>query len=103
MGRFVVIVLDGFGIGAMKDAKVVRPGDEVSSTLGSILKDYPDLYLPNLERLGLMNAYGHESLKMKFSTKAIFGKSELMHYGADTFMGHQEIMGTIPKNLMKTF
>ncbi len=97
MGRFVVIVLDGFGIGAMKDAKVVRPGDEVSSTLGSILKDYPDLYLPNLERLGLMNAYGHESLKMKFSTKAIFGKSELMHYGADTFMGHQEIMGTIPK------
>ena len=35
---------------------------------------------------------------MKFSDTANFGKSELMHYGADTFMGHQEIMGTRPKN-----
>ena len=43
--RFVVIVLDGFGIGAMKDAASARPGDEKSSTLGSILKDYHDLKL----------------------------------------------------------
>lgn len=95
--RFVVIVLDGFGMGAMNDAKVQRPGDEISTTFGSILKTYPDLKLPNLERLGLMNAYGKESEYMHFSNQAIFGKSELMHFGADTFMGHQEIMGTKPK------
>lgn len=95
--RFVVIVLDGFGIGAMEDAKVTRPGDEKSNTLKSILTDYPDLKLPNLERLGLMNAYGSESLCMKFQPEANYGKAELMHYGADTFMGHQEIMGTLPK------
>lgn len=95
--RFVVIVLDGFGVGAMKDAKVVRPGDEISNTLGSILRDFPELHLPNLEKLGLMNVYGKESNKMKFSKNAVFGKSELMHFGADTFMGHQEIMGTLPK------
>lgn len=95
--RFVVIVLDGFGIGAMQDAKKVRPGDEISSTLGSILKDYPELKLPTLEKLGLMNALGYESKNMKFSKQANFGKSELMHYGADTFMGHQEIMGSTPK------
>ena len=87
--RFVVIVLDGFGMQAMKDAKETRPGDEVSSTLGSILHDFPDLKLPNLERLGLMNAFGKESKCMKFSKDAVFGKSELMHFGADTFMGHQ--------------
>lgn len=97
MKRFVVIVLDGFGMGAMKDAKIARPGDEVSSTFGSILHDFPQLKLPNLERLGLMNAYGKESEYMKFSKTANYGKSELMHYGADTFMGHQEIMGTLPK------
>ncbi len=96
MKRFIVIVLDGFGIGATKDASVVRPGDEVSNTLGSILKDFPELKLPNLEKLGLMNAFGHDSLNMKKSETANFGKSELMHYGADTFMGHQEIMGTNP-------
>ncbi len=97
MKRFVVIVLDGFGIGAMDDAKTARPGDEKANTLRSILKDHPDMKLPNLERLGLMNVFGAESSRMKLSEEANFGKSELMHFGADTFMGHQEIMGTFPK------
>lgn len=97
MKRFVVIVLDGFGIGAMDDAKTARPGDETANTLRSILKDHPDMKLPNLERLGLMNVFRTESSRMKMSKDANFGKSELMHFGADTFMGHQEIMGTFPK------
>ncbi|MBQ6478562.1 MAG: phosphopentomutase [Erysipelotrichaceae bacterium] len=96
--RFVVIVLDGFGMGATADAAVKRPGDEKACTIGSILEDYPDLYLPNLEKLGLMNAYGKESKRMKFRKDANYGKAELMHFGADTFMGHQEIMGTRPKD-----
>ncbi len=97
MGKFVVVVLDGFGIGAMADAAVARPGDERANTLRSILADQPDLKLPTLEKLGLMNAFGSESQCMKFSPDANFGKSDLMHHGADTFMGHQEIMGTRPK------
>lgn len=96
--RFIVIVLDGFGMGATKDAYIKRPGDEKACTIGSILNDHPDLKLPNLEKLGLMNAYGKESSLMKFNPKANYGKSELMHFGADTFMGHQEIMGSIPKD-----
>ncbi len=95
--RFVVIVLDGFGIGAMNDAARERPGDEKANTLRSILSDYPDMKLTNLEQLGLMNAFGAESNDMKYCESANFGKSELMHFGADTFMGHQEIMGTLPK------
>ena len=95
--RFVVIVLDGFGIGAMNDAARERPVDEKANTLRSILSDYPDMKLANLEQLGLMNAFGAESNDMKYCESANFGKSELMHFGADTFMGHQEIMGTLPK------
>lgn len=95
--RFVVIVLDGFGIGAMNDAARERPWDEKANTLRSILSDYPDMKLANLEQLGLMNAFGAESNDMKYCESANFGKSELMHFGADTFMGHQEIMGTLPK------
>lgn len=97
MKRFIVLVLDGFGLGAMADARTARPGDEMANTFGSILRDYPELKLPNLEKLGLMNAFGKESKNMKFSNYACWGKSELMHYGADTFMGHQEIMGTLPQ------
>lgn len=95
--RFIIIVLDGFGIGAMHDAALARAGDENANTLRSILHDFPDLKLPTLEKLGLMNAFGYESENMKFNPLANFGRSELMHNGADTFMGHQEIMGTKPK------
>ena len=97
MKRFIVIVLDGFGMRAMADAATARPGDEIATTFGSILGDFPDLKLPTLEKLGLMNAYGKESARMGFSPDANAGQAELMHWGADTFMGHQEIMGTLPK------
>lgn len=97
MNRFIVIVLDGFGIGAMEDTKLKRPADVPANTLKSILRVYPDLRLPTLEKMGLMNAAGFESKHMKFCAIANFGKSALMHDGADTFMGHQEIMGTLPE------
>ena len=63
----------------------------------SILKENPNLRLPNLEKLGLMNILGEEKNEMNFSKAAVFGKAALMHYGADTFFGHQEIMGSYPK------
>ena len=40
--RFIIIVLDGFGIGAMADAGQARAGDEKSNTLASILDEFPD-------------------------------------------------------------
>ncbi|EPY6469423.1 phosphopentomutase [Clostridium sporogenes] len=97
MNRFIVIVLDGFGVGYMKDVKVVRPLDVGANTCKHILEKNPEFKLPNLEKLGLMNALGEEIGILKFQENATFGKAELAHFGADTFMGHQEIMGTLPK------
>lgn len=97
MNRFIVIVLDGFGVGYMKDAKVVRSLDVGANTCKHILEKNPEFKLPNLEKLGLMNALGEEIGILKFQENATFGKAELAHFGADTFMGHQEIMGTLPK------
>jgi phosphopentomutase len=96
-GRFLVVVLDGFGIGAMEDVAEVRPQDVGACTLGSLLEARPDLCLPGLERMGLMNAFGRESAGMRFSPAASWGRCSLMHHGADTFWGHQEIMGTFPR------
>lgn len=101
MKRFLVVVLDGFGIGHMKDAEKVRPQDVGSNTCKHILERKTKLKLPNLEKLGLMNALGEEVSSMKFSHSATFGRAELMHFGADTFYGHQEIMGTNPKMPIK--
>jgi len=97
MNRFVVIVLDSFGVGYMKDVVDVRPEDEGANTCKHILEKFPDLRLPNLEKLGIVNALGEEIGVMKKSRAAIYGKTALMHEGADTFLGHQEIMGTKPK------
>lgn len=96
MGKFIVLVLDSFGIGAMSDVVSVRVSDVGANTFGTIIKSYPDLKLPTLEALGLMNTCQYKSAKMKYSNKAIYGKSELAHHGADSFLGHQEIVGTVP-------
>lgn len=97
MGRFIVIVLDGFGAGCMEDAAVVRPADVGAHTWRHISERAPDLRLPNLEALGLMNIAGFETGAMRKSPGAAFSRAALTHLGADTFWGHQEIMGTRPR------
>lgn len=97
MGRFIVIVLDGFGAGCMEDAAQVRPADVGSHTWKHIAQATPGLRLPHLEKLGLMNIGGFETETMKYSPAATWGRAALTHFGADTFWGHQEILGTRPR------
>lgn len=49
MARFVVLVIDSFGVGAMKDVTRVRPQDAGANTCGHILGELPQLRLPTLE------------------------------------------------------
>jgi len=99
--RFIIIVLDGFGIGAMDDIEKFNPFDKGCNTFKSIMRVCPETKFVNLEKLGIMNAAGFESKNMKYNKNAIFGSSNLMHYGADSFMGHQEIVGSKPKIPLK--
>ncbi|QBX68373.1 phosphopentomutase [Serratia quinivorans] len=101
MDKFVVLVIDSFGVGAMGDVPEVRPQDIGANTCGHILQRLPNLQLPMLEKLGLINALhiaepGHRVSAMQESPTAAFGVALLQHEGGDTFMGHQEIMGTLP-------
>ncbi|MDO4431982.1 MAG: phosphopentomutase [Aerococcaceae bacterium] len=97
MGKFVLVILDSFGVGAMKDVPEVRPRDIGSNTALHIIQQKNSIDLSRLEKMGLMNTIGEEVSHHRFSSKANFGKSDLSHYGADSFLGHQEIMGTTPK------
>jgi phosphopentomutase len=62
------------------------------------MQNAPHIHLDNLLKLGLgkttllagLGAYPAAAL-------ASFGRSRLAHNGADSYLGHQEIMGTIPK------
>lgn len=96
MGKFIVIVLDSFGVGYMNDVAEVRPEDIGSNTAYHIIERIPKIQLKNLVGMGLMNAIGKETEALKFSQKANWGVSNLAHQGADSFLGHQEIMGTTP-------
>ncbi|MFA6074273.1 MAG: phosphopentomutase [Negativicutes bacterium] len=95
--RFIVLILDGYGIGATVDAALVRPQDVAAHTCLHIFEEIPELRLPNLEALGLANAVGVDVPYLRKQSDVCWGKSALMHFGADTFYGHQEIMGTLPK------
>ncbi|EPE4188839.1 phosphopentomutase [Yersinia enterocolitica] len=101
MSKFIVLVIDSFGVGAMPDVSAVRPQDLGANTCAHILQTYPELRLANLEKLGLLNALhigspDFQDSVMQDNPLASFGVALLQHEGGDTFMGHQEIMGTLP-------
>jgi len=101
MRRFIVVVLDGFGIGAMDDTARLRPQDKNANTALHILEAVPDLVLPTLASLGLGNAIlaaGASGLPPNIvcADSCCYGTHNLAHFGADTFWGHQELMGTKP-------
>ncbi len=58
MARFVVLVIDSFGVGAMKDVARVRPQDAGANTCGHIISQLPHLQLPTLEKLGANQCIG---------------------------------------------
>lgn len=95
-GKFIVIVLDGFGVGQMDDVPEVRPADIGANTCVHIFERNPNLSLPSLASLGLANVVNREFEGLPFSDQATWGTALLTHQGADTFYGHQEIMGTKP-------
>lgn len=99
MGRFIVIVLDSFGVGSMEDAAIVRPADVGANTSLHILENNKQYYWPTLEKLGLINLLPVSEINnMQENPKANIGKANLTHFGADSFAGHQEIMGTKNKS-----
>jgi phosphopentomutase len=100
--RAVLLILDGLGIGEMPDVKEVRPQDSGAHTLLHILENVP-LTLPNLSMLGLGHILDREDLLAKSGPLANYGICQLKHYGADTYAGHNEIMGASPKVPIKTF
>ena len=101
--RAVVLVADSLGIGATADAG--RFGDSGADTLGHIAEffaeddRYPELSLPNLDRLGLLRAHAESSgtrAPIRGSDKppvGAWGHAEELSSGKDTPSGHWEMAG----------
>ncbi|MFF2850444.1 phosphopentomutase [Streptomyces sp. NPDC058001] len=97
-GRTVILVLDGFGVGAMPDAGLLRPGDIRADTCGHVLDHARTalgrpLRLPALGALGLGLVHPHRDLARDTLLPVAVGRAALGYPGADTFAGHQTMMG----------
>lgn len=93
--RVIILILDSLGVGNMDDVKEYHPQDIGANTFYHIL-DKTSLNIPNLERLGINKILHHPKLKNE-ENLASYGVLNLMHQGADSFEGHNEIMGSKPK------
>ncbi|MEW6701634.1 MAG: phosphopentomutase [Bacteroidota bacterium] len=91
MNNFIIIVLDGVGIGELPDAK--NYSDEGSNTLGSMAVKLGGLNLPNLEKFGLGNIEPIKGIKPQENPIASFGKMSEISPGKDSTTGHWELGG----------
>ncbi|WP_422444087.1 phosphopentomutase [Thermoanaerobacterium sp. DL9XJH110] len=97
MKRAILLVIDSLGVGEMDDVYKVRPQDRGANTLKHVAEAVKNFRLPNLEALGAGYLVDSDNIKKVENPLASYGKSILAHFGADTYQGHQEIMGSRPK------
>jgi hypothetical protein len=90
-------------VGAMPDVAAVRPQDEGANTLGTLVQNVGGLRVPALLQLGLGQIVTMPQAGVSGSPPlASYGRCHLAHAGADTYLGHQEIMGTITPPPIRT-
>ncbi len=93
-----VLVIDGFGIGAMPDCKMYN--DFGANTLKNVLSAY-DMSIPNLKKLGLFDIDGlYPDDK---TAKGAYGRLSELSKAKDTTAGHWEIAGVITHKPFPTF
>jgi len=91
LNNFIVIILDGVGIGELPDA--VDFADQGSDTLCNMAKKLGGLSLPNLEKMGLGNIKPILGLQDVKNPLASFGKLREISNGKDSTTGHWELAG----------
>ena len=101
MNRIIWMVIDSVGVGELPDAKAF--GDEGVNTLGSIVKSFNDIKIPNMIKLGLGNIDGIDYINDYESPIGAFGRCSELSQGKDTTTGHWEMTGLLVDTPFKTF
>ncbi len=100
MPRFVLIMLDGAGVGALPDA--ADYGDTGSDTLGNLSR-VVGLHLPFLEGLGLGNILPMKGVPPTRRPLGLTGRLLPLSAGKDTTVGHWEHMGVVTPRPFPTY
>ncbi len=100
--RFVTIVLDSGGVGALPDFS--QYGDAAgANTLGNVARSVGGLTLPNFERLGLGNITAIPGVAAVAAPQARVGRLRERSRGKDTITGHWEMAGIITAEPFPTY
>ena len=89
--RVFTIVIDSLGAGDAVDAATF--GDAGTDTLGHIAESVGDLYIPNLQKLGIANMKPLKNIAPVEAPKAYYTRLNEASNGKDTMTGHWEMMG----------
>ena len=94
MTRFVTIVLDSGGVGALPDANQYgdAPG---ANTLGNVARRLGGLHLPNFEQLGLGCLTDIAGVSSVTAPQARVARLRERSKGKDTITGHWEMAGIV--------
>jgi len=101
VGRFVILVIDSCGAGALPDA--AEYGDEGANTLGNMARRVGGLHLPTLESWGLGNLTEIAGCPPSGAPRASFGTMAELSRGKDTTTGHWEMVGVVLEKGFATF
>jgi len=101
VGRFVILVIDSCGAGALPDA--AEYGDEGANTLGNMARRVGGLHLPTLESWGLGNLTEIAGCPPSGAPRASFGTMAELSRGKDTTTGHWEMVGVVLEKSFATF
>jgi phosphopentomutase len=93
INRVVLLVIDGFGIGAMPDA--ASYGDAGTNSVVHLSEAVDGLSLPNLEALGLGHVASIQGVRTMAQPTGSFGRLGFMSPGKDSVVGYWETSGVI--------
>lgn len=99
--RIILIVLDGFGVGAHPDAEKYH--DEGADTLNHIVEKVPAFSLPHLAELGLYSFITKKDVSEKVNVIGSYAKLQELSNGKDTTTGHWEMGGIILNEPFPTY
>lgn len=95
INRVILLIIDGFGIGALPDA--VDYGDADANTLVHLAEAVDGLNLPNFEMLGLGHIASIKGVRAMVQPNGSFGRLGFASPGKDSVVGYWELSGVIQK------
>ncbi|WP_447977000.1 phosphopentomutase [Candidatus Nitrospira bockiana] len=101
MTRVILLVVDGFGVGALPDAEGY--GDAGTNTLAHVADAVGGLRVPGLEMLGLGHVGTFAGIRRTVDPDGCFGKMAFLSKGKDSVTGHWELCGVVVERAFPTY